>query len=134
MGKWEEPKPGQGARRKKRSTEREDGDAVRIVRLQQLIREEVNLLLRSEIRDPRLAGVEITLVELTHDGSSARLWFTDASNDTNDDRRDACERVAGFLRTRLAESLGLKRTPALRFRRDPATHAYALPADPEGDE
>ncbi len=132
MGKWMEPKPGQGKRRKKRSTEREDGDAVRIVRLQQLIREEVNLLLRAEVRDPRLAGVEITLVELTHDGSSARLWFTDESNEGNDNQTEACERVAGFLRTRLAESLGLKRTPVLRFRRDPATHAYAMPPGPEG--
>ena len=98
--------------------EREDGDGTRTVRLQELIREEVNLILRNEVRDPRLDGVVITMVELAGDGSCARLWFT-AEGD--DDKREACEHIAGFLRTQLAESLGLKRTPELRFRRDPAS-------------
>ena len=92
------------------------------MRLQELIREEVNLILRNEVRDPRLDGVVITMVELAGDGSCARLWFT-AEGD--DDKRDACEHIAGFLRTQLAESLGLKRTPELRFRRDPASRAFA---------
>jgi ribosome-binding factor A len=100
------------------------GDGTRIARLQELIREEVNLILRNEVRDPRLDSVAITMVELTGDGSCARLWFT-AEGD--DDKRAACEHIAGFLRTQLAESLGLKRTPELRFRRDPATRA--LPRD-----
>ena len=103
-----------------------------MVRLQELIRDEVNLLLRNEIRDPRLAGVEITMVELTGDGSCARLWFTaEGSDETREDERGAFERVAGFLRTELAESLSLKRTPELRFRRDPATRRFA--AGGQGD-
>ena len=100
--------------------DREGGDATRVVRLQELIREEVNLILRNEVRDPRLDSVVITMVELAGDGSCARLWFT-AEGD--EDRREACEHIAGFLRTQLAESLGLKRTPELRFRRDPASRA-----------
>ena len=103
---------------------RDGGDGTRIARLQELIREEVNLILRSDVRDPRLDSVVITMVELTGDGSCARLWFT---ADGDDDKRSACEHIAGFLRTQLAESLGLKRTPELRFRRDPATRA--LPRD-----
>jgi ribosome-binding factor A len=106
-----------------RSQEREVGDGTRTVRLQELIREEVNLILRNEVRDPRLDGVVITMVELAGDGSCARLWFTAEGND--EQTRKACEHVAGFLRTQLAESLGLKRTPELRFRRDPASRAFA---------
>jgi ribosome-binding factor A len=98
----------------------EIGDGTRTVRLQELIREEVNLILRNEVRDPRLDGVVITMVELAGDGSCARLWFT-AEGD--EDRRAACEHIAGWLRTQLAESLGLKRTPELRFRRDPASRS-----------
>jgi ribosome-binding factor A len=137
-----------------RSHEREDGDGTRTVRLQELIREEVNLILRNEVRDPRLDSVVITMVELAGDGSCARLWFTAEEDDAwgagelssprtiaggagnpvrvpkKDARREACEHVAGFLRTQLAESLGLKRTPELRFRRDPATRALA-PAETE---
>ena len=103
-----------------RSQEREIGDGTRTVRLQELIREEVNLILRNEVRDPRLDSVVITMVELT--GERARLWYT-AEGD--EDRRVACEHIAGFLRTQLAESLGLKRTPELTFRRDPASRAFA---------
>ena len=107
--------------------DRHGGDGTRIVRLQELIREEVNLILRNEVRDPRLDSVVITMVELAGDGSRARLWYT---ADGDEDRRDACDHIAGFLRTQLAESLGLKRTPELRFRRDPASRAFA----PDGTE
>ena len=102
--------------------DRDGGEGFRLVRLQELIREEVNLILRNEVRDPRLDGVVITMVELAGDGSCARLWFT---AEGEEDKRDACEHIAGFLRTQLAESLGLKRTPELRFRRDPASRAFA---------
>lgn len=85
------------------------------------------MLLRCEATDARLQGVVITLVELAGDGSCARLWFT-AESDEHTVR--ALERAAGFFRSHLAESLALKRTPELRFRRDPA--ARTLP--PSGDE
>lgn len=103
----------------RRTREREGNDSGRLLRLQGLIREEVNFLLRGEIRDPRLDGVEITMVELH--GECARLWFTCESNEGTE---QALERAAGFMRTRLAESLGLKRTPELRFRHDPTTRAF----------
>ena len=105
-----------------RDEDRDGSEGYRVVRLQELIREEVNLILRNEVRDPRLDGVVITMVELA--GECARLWFT---AEGEDDKREACEHIAGFLRTQLAESLGLKRTPELRFRRDPATRAFAAP-------
>jgi ribosome-binding factor A len=88
------------------------------MRLQELIREEVNFLLRCEVTDVRLQGVVVTFVELAGDGSCARLWFT---ADGEEDRTEALERAANFLRNHLADSLGLKRTPELRFRRDPMT-------------
>jgi ribosome-binding factor A len=111
-------------RRQQRTRERErdhDSDGIRAVRLQELIRDEVNLILRNEVRDPRLDGVVVTMVELAGDGSCARLWFT---TDRDDDPREACDHIVGFLRTQLAESLGLKRTPDLRFRRDPAAREF----------
>jgi ribosome-binding factor A len=107
-------------RRTTKRREREPNEGARVFRLQELIREELNLLLRNEIRDGRLDEVSITIVELTGDGSCARLWFS-----ADEDRAlEALEGAGGFLRSRLAESLGLKRTPELRFRRDPATRAF----------
>lgn len=103
-----------------RSRGERQGEGGRITRLQELIREEVNFLLRCEVTDPRLQGVVVTWVEMAGDGSCARLWFTAASEE---DRTGALERAAGFLRNHLAESLALKRTPELRFRRDPTTRS-----------
>jgi ribosome-binding factor A len=96
-----------------------------VLRLQELIREEMNLLLRNEIRDRRLDEVFITMVQLTEDGSCARLWF---SGDDNEEAAEALAGATGFLRSRLAEGLGLKRTPDLRFRADRATRAFEAEA------
>jgi ribosome-binding factor A len=99
------------------------------LRLQELVLEEVNLLLRCEITDPRLQGVVVTFVELM--GDCARLWFT---ADGDDDKTEALGRAAGFLRNHLAESLALKRTPDLRFRKDPTTRALLPPLPPPKSE
>ena len=121
MGKYDWRKH---EKRTKERRRREDGLGARTLRLQELIREELNFLLRGEVRDPRLDGVEITMVELSGDGSRARVWFT-TEIEKEQDTLDALDGAAGFLRDDLAESLGLKRTPDLRFRRDPATRAFA---------
>jgi ribosome-binding factor A len=114
---------GKHKRRGKTTTrDRDVGNGARTVRLQELIREELNYLLRGELRDPRLDGLEVTMVELSGDGSRARIWFT---TENEDDALEALDGAAGFLRDDLAGSLGLKRTPELRFRRDPATRAFA---------
>src|SRR5689334_5393335 len=113
MGKQRDRERGRGRRQ---------GGGGRTVRLEELIREEIGLLLRGAIRDPRLADVTVTMVELSRDGSRARIWFT-AESDDNDNKVEALDRAAGFLRTQLAEALGLKRTPELRFRRDPVSQA-----------
>lgn len=99
----------------------------RTLRIQELIREEVNFLLRNEIGDPRLDGVLITMVELAPDGSSARLWYT---QEDDAEKGPALDRAEGFLRGNLRESLGLRRTPELRFRRDRATRAFDRPDAP----
>jgi ribosome-binding factor A len=96
------------------------GEGARTTRIQELIREEVNFLLRTDIQDPHLDGVEITMVEML--GDCARLWFT-AEGDA--DRLPALDRAKGYMRHHLADTLGLKRTPDLRFRRDPATRNLA---------
>lgn len=112
-------------RRRGRRTEAGTTDGTRSLRLQQLILEEVNFLLRSEIRDRRLDDVFVTMVELTGDGGCARIWVSAADGD---EALEGLEWATGFIRGHLAESLGLKRTPELRFKRDRATTAFAFEA------
>jgi ribosome-binding factor A len=104
-----------------------DGSAraagFRSLRLEQLFREEMNSLLDGEVTDPRLEDTHVTRVELSRDGSRARIWFTKTSSESPhsaDETRAAFDHAAGFFRSRLCDGLSLKRMPELTFRHDPA--------------
>lgn len=93
----------------------------RVERLTELLREEVNLLLRDEVRDARLESVVVTRVEMV--GSCARMWYV---AEPGLDASRALVNATGFLRSRLCEILELKRIPELRFRPDPSAGVLAL--------
>jgi ribosome-binding factor A len=107
---------------------------VRQPRLEELFREELNSILDFEITDPRLEGTRINMVELSRDGSRARVWVSwHAEAGANASFAQsalvvelAFERAAGFFRRRLCEALPLKRMPDLSFRLDPAASAAHL--------
>ncbi|HEX2570402.1 MAG TPA: 30S ribosome-binding factor RbfA [Polyangia bacterium] len=93
-------------------------------RLEHLLLEELNGLLRGEVTDPRLVEVGFSRVELSVDYGMARVWFvamrTGALERQDRQRIEAAlERAMGFLRARLALALDLKRCPNLRFLYDP---------------
>ncbi len=89
-------------------------------------------MFENEIRDPGLQEVRVTFVNLTADGSCARIWYASRAGGRAVER--ALDNAAPFLRGRLAESLGLKRTPEIRFRRDDATWTSAPGNDgPQGE-
>jgi ribosome-binding factor A len=95
----------------------------RSLRLEELFREEMNSLLDGEVTDPRLEDTHVTRVEMSRDGSRARIWFTKTAREgapSVDETRAAFEHAQGFFRSRLCEALSLKRMPELRFRHDPA--------------
>ena len=108
-----------GRRQRSNSDDAFLGAGARTARIQELIREEINYLLRNDIQDPHLDGVEITMVEML--GDCARLWFT---ADGDEDRVPTLDRAKGYMRHHLACALALKRTPDLRFRRDPASRSF----------
>ena len=73
-------------------------------------------LLRTEVKDPRLADVQINEVELSGDLGVAKIYFSMLRPD--DDIRPAMEgfdKAAGFLRGRLGHAMQLRRVPELRF-------------------
>jgi len=89
-------------------------------RLQQLIHEELDSLVREELLDPRAAGVRVVSVALSIDYRSVRAGFiTDDESPAAVQRAErALARAVPFLRARLAEAVGMKRTPDLRFVHD----------------
>jgi ribosome-binding factor A len=99
------------------------GAGIRALRLEQLLREELNSILDGELFDARFEGVRVTLVELSRDGSRARIWYcmTPSSDAAHAARTHAAfSGASAFFRTRLCDALPLKRTPELTFRHDPA--------------
>jgi ribosome-binding factor A len=91
----------------------------------ELVHRELSLLLLHEVRDPRLADVTITGLEVTPDLLIARVYFTVLGD--QDERQaalQALEHARGFLRTELAARVELRFVPDLEFRPD-ESWAYA---------
>jgi ribosome-binding factor A len=91
----------------------------RAVRVAEQVREEIALALARDLSDPRLVHAIVTRVEMPDDLSLAKVMVRLG---TGGDDRAARDRVlaafraaSGLLRKRLGKSLGLRRTPELRF-------------------
>jgi ribosome-binding factor A len=89
----------------------------RHARLEHLLYEELDALLRDELYDPALEEVRFLGVDLSVDYRNARVRF--ALSPGQAAKREAAERALSratpFLKGRLAEALDLKFVPALRF-------------------
>ncbi|RMG60247.1 MAG: 30S ribosome-binding factor RbfA [Deltaproteobacteria bacterium] len=91
----------------------------RHVRVANLIREEIALLLSREVKDPKLQTVTITHVKVSRDLRRAQVFFSLMG--TLKEREEAAsslKRAEGFIRRELGRSLHLKRIPALTFEYD----------------
>ncbi len=84
-----------------------------------LIQRVLSTVLQRESRDPRLAGVTITDVEVSQDLMHANIYYTHLGDlsETEEVQR-ALEKAAGFLRSELARRTRLRRVPELRFKYD----------------
>jgi ribosome-binding factor A len=108
------------------------GDVKRAVRVAGRLREELAREL-GNLRDPRLAGALISRVELTDDLQLARVYVRTAPSSAEqpqpDDERarravlSGLSAAAARLRRSVAQSLGLRYAPNLRFFYDEAPDA-----------
>ena len=96
----------------------------RTERLSEEIREEVALLIASELKDPRIGFVTVTRVEVTPDLRTARIYVgvlgTDKQRTTS---LAGLKQGAGFLRRALGRTLRLRYTPELLFQYDEGLEA-----------
>ena len=99
-------------------------DSFRIERINELIRRELVVLLKSETKDPRLASVVITDVLTSRDLSAAKVYYTTSEQDKQE-VEPLLSKAAGFFRSRLSKTVDLRHTPALRFIFDPAPNTGA---------
>jgi len=83
------------------------------------IQEELTLLLRNAVRDPRVAPITITDVELTEDRRIARVYV--ACYDGEEALKgglEGLESAKPFLRQRLSQVLHWRFAPEIEFRLD----------------
>src|SRR5262245_58475911 len=80
--------------------------SARRLRVQSTLSEEVSLLFRGELSDPRLEGVALTSFELSPDGRLARIGYSlppeSESSAAPDSVHEALVRASGYLRSQLA--------------------------------
>jgi ribosome-binding factor A len=98
----------------------DESSGFRLVRLQELILEELRGLLRDDVTDPTLHGVWINTLVLSVDYRHARVHYALRGKEDDARRRRAAverafARATPFLRARLAEAIETKRIPDLRF-------------------
>lgn len=95
--------------------------SVRNERIAEQVRGELSRLIREEATDPRIGLLTLTRVKVSPDLSSATVFWSPLNLEEETDLEEMGEGLAsaaGFLRTRLAAGLALRRTPALSFRHD----------------
>jgi len=95
------------------------GDVKRSVRLSARVAKEVAWALGRDVRDPRVADVTVTRVEMPDDLRAAKVYVRLLTRgDDADARKEALtglKRAAGMLRKTIAGRLGLRVSPELAF-------------------
>lgn len=91
-------------------------DYPRSHRVADYIQRELALLVRNELKDPRVSPMlTISSVEVTRDLSSARVYYTLLDDSEQQDTQTALVNAAGFLRKSLARVMRTRTVPTLRF-------------------
>lgn len=93
--------------------------ALRRARLTHAIREVLSELLLTEVKDPRLAGVVISEVELSRDLKLARAFFSVIGEGERERQvADGLAQARQYLRREVGRRLKIHNAPELLFERD----------------
>ena len=91
----------------------------RSVRVADAIQRELSELLIKDTRDPQLADVYITRVEVTDDLKIARIFFSVFGEQQRAAKvEQILRKAAGYMRSHIARTVNMRFTPSLQFRYD----------------
>lgn len=83
-------------------------------RIAELLQQELTLLIRDKVDDPRLSNVLITAVQMSRDLSFAKVFISDQCDDLAL-RLKLLQNAVGFLRKHLATRIETRIVPQLSF-------------------
>lgn len=87
----------------------------RVQRVASELQKVISVLLRTKIKDPKLATATITEIDLSKDLSYAKVYYTSLTSEDNEYIAKAFEKSKGFFRSSIAKSLNLRIVPNLKF-------------------
>ncbi|MFZ5943659.1 MAG: 30S ribosome-binding factor RbfA [Bacillota bacterium] len=93
---------------------------VRSSRIAEEIKKELALIMRTDLKDPRVKGlISITSVKVTGDLRFAEIFVSHYGNkEEQQDVLNALKKAAGFMRLELGKRIRLRYTPELIFKFD----------------
>jgi ribosome-binding factor A len=94
--------------------------ALRLTRIGDRLRQELSkMLVKEEIRDPRLSGISITEVKVDRELSYAEIYVSAIEGvSRSKEVLEGLESASGFIRKVLSERVELRSFPRLRFHWD----------------
>ncbi|XOF32382.1 MAG: 30S ribosome-binding factor RbfA [Candidatus Electrothrix sp. YB6] len=84
-------------------------------RVAEAVRQELSVLLQQKVRDPGLAGVSISRVQISPNLKRAKIYFLVPAGSSPAGAKKNMERAAGFFRSHIARTINLRYTPELVF-------------------
>ena len=91
----------------------------RAMRMADLVRQELGLLLEHEVNDPRVGFATVVSVEMSPDLQHAHIWISAPGNpEQRKQSLEGLQAAQNFLRYQLTRRLGLRHAPALSFHLD----------------
>lgn len=88
---------------------------IKIERLNHAFQEEISMIIMTEIKDEDIKFVTITDVDTTNDLSYAKVYFTVLDETKKETTKEALNKAAPFIRSKLAERVEIRHTPELKF-------------------
>jgi ribosome-binding factor A len=94
---------------------------LRLSRIGDRFQQELALMLvKGEIRDPRLLGITVTEVKVDRELSYAEIFVSAVEGSSRaSEILEGLERASGFIRKTLSDRIELRSFPRLRFHWDP---------------
>ena len=91
----------------------------RVERLNAQLQREISTIIRTQLRDPRVATATVAAVEMTGDLSLARVFIRAlGSSEEREVVLEGLTAATPFIRRSLGQELSMRRVPELQFRPD----------------
>ncbi len=88
-------------------------------RLAETLKEEISVLIRDDLKDPRIGFVTVTSVEVADDLSHAKVYVSVLGDEqAGKESLEALKRASGHVRSEIGKRVSLRHVPSIVFKYD----------------